>query len=98
MIMGTTISWVLGTSTILGGIAALWYFWDKISAWLFGKKDKIQGARIEDAKSHRGGIHAHDNTGSGASISRAEAEYDITASTKADVSPSPKAQPPHPQG
>jgi hypothetical protein len=24
---------VLGVATLLGGIAALWYFWDKIAAW-----------------------------------------------------------------
>lgn len=24
---------ILGIATILGGIAAIWFFWDKIAAW-----------------------------------------------------------------
>jgi hypothetical protein len=25
--------WFLGTCTVLGGLAALWFFWDKITGW-----------------------------------------------------------------
>jgi|SRR3712207_5615280 len=40
------------------------------------------GAMIEDAKSHGGGILAEDMTGRGASVSRAEAQKDIKATSR----------------
>jgi len=85
--MSTTISLILGAATILGGIAAVWYFWDKISAWVFGSPNGAPGARIERAKSRRGNILADDKTGSGASIREVEAEYDITAKTGEPTDP-----------
>ena len=50
------------------------------------------GATIEDAKSHGGSILAEDLTGRGASVSRAEAQQDIKAtSRKQEGGPDPKA-------
>jgi hypothetical protein len=33
MTAATLVATILGVATLLGGVAALWYFWDKIEAW-----------------------------------------------------------------
>jgi len=83
---------VLGVCTILGGAAALWFFWDRIT----GKTGK-HGATVEDALSRSGSITADDQTGQGASVKRADAKKDITASSRtAEGTSSPKETPPRP--
>lgn len=86
-----SMEWILGACTVLGGGAALWFFWDKIT----GKTKTKHGAVIEDALSRGGSITADDQTGRGASISRVDAKKDVTASsTNAEDSSSPKVTPP----
>jgi hypothetical protein len=85
--------WVLGVCTILGGAAALWFFWDRIT----GKTERKHGATVEDALSRSGSITADDQTGQGASVKRADAKKDITASSRTAEGPSsPKESPPRP--
>jgi HEAT repeat protein/predicted NACHT family NTPase len=45
--------WLLGICTVLGGLSAIWFFWDKISPVIFGraaKKDEVpaQGNSTQD--------------------------------------------------
>jgi hypothetical protein len=83
--------WIIGACTILGGAAAVWFFWDKLS----GKADTKQGAVIEDAQSRGGSITASDQTGHGATIRRVEAQNDISASSTQDSPLAPKEPPQH---
>lgn len=39
--------WTLGIATVLGGIAALWFFWDKIRGWL-KRKPSLEQDLIEE--------------------------------------------------
>jgi hypothetical protein len=85
--------WILAGFTIAGGIAALWFFWDK----LFGKSDPKHGSTVEHAVSKKGNIKAIDQTGRGALIREVEAEKDIVAhSSGPEVQSDPKVLPPRP--
>lgn len=48
--------------------------------------DTQQGATIEDARSHAGGILAEDQTGRGATVRRVEAQHDIKATSRGQES------------
>lgn len=37
--------WLLGVCTVLGGISAIWFFWDKISPVIFGRATKTDEVR-----------------------------------------------------
>lgn len=47
--------WLLGICTLLGGISAVWFFWDKISPIVFRRtaKESITPARDRERKKHR---------------------------------------------
>ena len=53
------VAWILGICTVLGGLAAIVFFWDKILAWFGREPEPIPEMQISRKAAYEMGLEAH---------------------------------------